>query len=219
RERGECVRQSLHGVRARVVRRVSKPRQVNSDASSAKLREALKGRLPIGRRLAISVNTDNRRWATFPFDGVHCVLDQAWSSARLLQLLCLLGGSLQGLERFRLPQEGVLNLCLREPIPFVVPGRLNVLSCLGTRVLLSSDFGIVSGLLLRSDDVWIPVHGLERIANAILQVPILGRVVFALGVLAAHVVDKAPGSVLHLCSRTDAIEAVPAPPPPAALPP
>jgi hypothetical protein len=58
---GECVRQSLHGVRARVVRRVSKPQQVNSDASSAKLREALKGRLPIGRRLAISVNTDNRR--------------------------------------------------------------------------------------------------------------------------------------------------------------
>src|SRR5215475_6761045 len=181
KEPSKCVRQSLHGVRARVVRRFSKPRQVNSDASRAKLREALKGRLPIGRRLAISVNTDNRRRATLPFDRVHCVLDQAWSSARLLQLLCLLGGGLQGLERFYLPQEGVLNLCLREPIPFVVPGRLDVLPRLGAGVLLSSDVGIVSGLLLRSDDVWILVHGLERIANAVLQVPILGRVVFALG--------------------------------------
>jgi hypothetical protein len=77
KEPRECVRQSLHGVRARVVRRLSEPWQVNSDASSAKLREAFKGRLPIGRRLAISVNTDNRRWAAYPFDRVHCVLDQA----------------------------------------------------------------------------------------------------------------------------------------------
>src|SRR6266571_37683 len=131
------------------------------------------------------------------------------SAPLLLEVARLVGRRGQGVARARLLDERILDLLLREAVPLVVPGRLHVRPALGLRVLLAPHLEVPAGVLVDLDHLRIAVERHEGVADAVLPVPVLGRVIGSGLVLATHVVDEAPRAVLHLGLGVQAVEARP----------
>src|SRR5215471_15312961 len=131
------------------------------------------------------------------------------ASRALLEVTGLLRRSCHRFRGLHLAQQHILDLLLHETIPFGVPGCVYVFSYLRRRGLLPEYVQIIARLFLRSDDVRILLERLERITDAVFQVPILGHVVTTVGVLAAHEVQKPPRGVLVLRLRAHPVETRP----------
>src|SRR5258705_9379736 len=87
-------------------------------------------------------------------------------STSLLQFLRFLSRCLESLERLHIAQKSILNLRLREAVPLIVPGRLDVLARFGSCVLLTADFRVITGFVLSRNNIRIFVHGFECVADS-----------------------------------------------------
>src|SRR5260221_7717392 len=92
----QSVRQPLHGVGSGFGGGGTEAGQVDRRAARALRRQAVQGRKPVERGLAISVDTDDRWLLSCPLDAVHDGRSPS-RSAVLLELLRLLGGRLESL--------------------------------------------------------------------------------------------------------------------------
>src|SRR5215467_3463853 len=107
--------------------------------------------------------TVSKNWPNFGFAAL----------ARLFQILRLLGRRRQRVHRLDLTEQRVLDLLLREAIPLGIPRRADVFARAGGGNLLFEHLAVVAGLALRLDDVGIAVERLERVADAVFEVPVL----------------------------------------------